>query len=127
MQTKLGIMIEEEVQLSTMLEAQQAKLAKVHFAFSTVMASGYNFIQPMQNVMVELHKVWELLGYIFDLASIEENHDFESDKWLCLERIESNIRKCLLINEHNMKNASYLLILLGVILSDSEQCVKLWT
>ena len=120
--------MEEDVTLDKLLEVKYRKLEAVYLAFSSVMAGGFDYSDAMKKTLSELSKIWELLGYIFDLASsdVELELDFEEDKWICLERIETNIRKCLLIENQSIESASFLLMVLGVILSDSEKSLELW-
>lgn len=121
-------MVEEEVMLEEILAAQCRELTKLHTAFATVMAGGYNFEDSMGHVVIGLEKVWELLSYAFEAAWMRVDGDTENgaEAWASLERLEKHIRRCLLLKERNIEQASMLLQIMGVMVSESERCIQLW-
>lgn len=118
----------EKLTLEKLLTIQHRKLSQIHQDFSATVAKGYKYQEPMKRVIKELGEVWGLLSYIFDLALSKNDTDevFETDEWKCLESIETNIRKCILLQKENIQSASLLLIALGVIVAESERSIILW-
>lgn len=118
----------EQFTLEKLLTIQHRKLIRIHQEFSEIVAKGYEYEIPMKRAIKELGEVWGLLSYIFDMALSKNDSEeiFETDEWKCLEKIESNIRKCILLPKENIRTASLLLIALGIIVAESERSIQLW-
>ena len=56
------------VSLSDILTLQHKELTRFHAAFAALLAGGYDFVEPMQNVFAGLERAWELLSYAFEAA-----------------------------------------------------------
>lgn len=119
---------DEAVTLTEILALQRKELTRFHSAFAAVLAGGYDFVEPMQNVLTGLERAWELLSYAFEAAFVECDGEREKNPagWSSLETIEYLLRGCLLLEEFTLEKAIVMLQTMGVMVTESERCSSLW-
>lgn len=122
-------MMEDQMLLGDILQVQSKELNRLHSGFSFAIASGFDYEKPMEKVLAELEKAWELISYAFESAWMIVDGDVEKypKAWTSLEKLESLLRSSLTMGEVTLEKATVLLQSLGMMVFESERCQKLWS
>lgn len=118
----------DEVTIQMIMHAQKNELSSSYERFSSALVGAYDYQEAMEEALTSVMKLWHSMSYAFDLAYIELDEDIESfDRgWRSLEIMERKLRQAMEIRTPSLQNASKLLRILGVALSECERCTELW-